>query len=159
MPEPLPPSFAPTYSPEFHAAVQSVRDADNLKILEIGYYIAGGMTAFFSCIFLIHFTMFLVLGLNPQFFTHANHNQSNQPPPPAFFLAGAGIIGLFILFGWTFGALQVYAGRCLRHRRSWLFIQIIAGIECAYLPWGTAIGVFTFIVLNRPSVRTLFGQS
>ena len=156
------PSTPPPFnavSPEVQAAVQAARDTDHLRILEFVYYIAGAMTALFSCILLIHFTMFLVFGLNPQMFAHSAHGQVNQPPPAAFFLCAAAIVGCIILLGWTFGAFQIYAGRCIRNRRQLLLVMIVAGLECVFVPWGTTLGVFTFLVLNRPTVRALFGQA
>ena len=38
----------------------------------------------------------------------------------------AGLIGLIILLGWTFGGLTIYAGRCLHKRTRRLFIFIMA---------------------------------
>ena len=35
---------------------------------------------------------------------------------------------------------------------------IVAGLECMMMPFGTVLGVFTIIVLLRPSVRQLFGE-
>ena len=34
--------------------------------------------------------------------------------------------------------------------------MIIAGINCLGIPLGTTLGVFTFIVLLRPSVQHVF---
>ena len=136
-------------------AIQAALDAENLRLLEITYYIAGGMTALFSCFFIFHFAMFLVFGLNPQIFTHGANHPAN-PPPAGIFLAVAAGIGLLIVAGWTFGALQIYAGRCLRRRRHRTFVFIIAAIETGFIPWGTAIGVWTIIVLQRPGVKALF---
>jgi hypothetical protein len=146
------PHLWPTRDP----VIQTAIDADNLRLLEIAFYIAGGMTALFSCFFLIHFCMFLVFGLNPQMFANSAHGQQVTPPPAGLFLGMAAVIGVVILLGWAFGALQIYAGRCLRQRRSWLFVMIISAIECIFIPWGTTIGVCSLILLNRPSVRPLF---
>ena len=33
----------------------------------------------------------------------------------------------------------------------------VAAISCTFTPLGTVLGVFTLIVLFRPSVKTLFG--
>jgi hypothetical protein len=147
---------ASPHPPEIQAAIQAARDTDHLRLLEIVFYIAGGMTALFSCVFLIHFTMFLVFGLSPQMFANSSHGQSGQPPPAGMFLAFASVIGVVILLGWTFGALQIYAGRCLRHRQHWMFVLVISALECVFIPWGTVIGVFALITLNRASVNTLF---
>ena len=65
MPEPLlNPGFPAVSSPR-DPVIQAALDGEHLRLLEIVFYIAGGVTALFSCFFLIHFTMFLVFGLNP----------------------------------------------------------------------------------------------
>jgi hypothetical protein len=37
-----------------------------------------------------------------------------------------------------------------------MFSLVIAGVNCASFPLGTLLGVFTFIVLLRASVRSLY---
>jgi hypothetical protein len=151
------PNLANPTSSEFETAVTAAVDRDRLKILEIAFYIAGGLTIFTVSFLLIHFTLFLVLGLNPHLFDHSTPGgRHDTPPPPGLFLGFAGLLGLIILLGWIFGAFQIYAGRCLRARRNYLLILVVAGVECIFIPWGTALGVFTILVLQRLSVRALF---
>lgn len=62
-----------------------------------------------------------------------------------------------VLGGWTLGGLTAYARRCIRKRKNYTFILVIAGINCAFvMPLGTVLGVFTFVVLTRPMVKPLF---
>ena len=86
--------------------------------------------------------------------------QPGTAPPPAFmgwfFIATA---GAFILIGWTYAICTVIAGRRLQRRRGYLFCMITAALNCANFPFGTALGVCTFIVLARPSVKRMFGPS
>jgi hypothetical protein len=42
---------------------------------------------------------------------------------------------------------------------SRLFSLIVAGFMCMFFPFGTALGVFTFIVLTRESVRRLYFET
>ncbi len=78
--------------------------------------------------------------------------------PPAFFgwifirIAG----GSMVTLGWTLAALVLAAGRMLARRRRYLFCLVVAGIECVFMPLGTVLGVFTIIVLVRPSVKAAF---
>jgi len=62
----------------------------------------------------------------------------------------------FIVGGWTLASLVFAAGRCLARRRRRMFCMVIAGIMCVFSPFGTILGVFTIVVLVRPSVRALF---
>jgi len=156
------PALPPTpLSPEIAAAVEAALTRDRLRLMEIGYYIAGVLTIVGVSFLLIHFTLFLCLGLNPHIFEHTTGSNGRQaaPPPPGLFLILAGAVGFIILFGWTFGALQIYAGRCIKHRCHRLLILIVAGVECIFIPWGTFLGVCTFLVLERPTAKTLFERS
>ncbi len=42
------------------------------------------------------------------------------------------------------------------HHRRRLFCLVVAGVECAFMPFGTVLGVFTIAVLMRESVKELF---
>ncbi|MGB8328938.1 MAG: hypothetical protein WCE62_02330 [Polyangiales bacterium] len=48
-------------------------------------------------------------------------------------------------------------GLALRQRRWWTFCYLTGWGECLMFPFGTILGVFTIIVLSRPSVKRLFG--
>ena len=54
--------------------------------------------------------------------------------------------------------LVLIAGRFLGRRTHHLYCLVMAGIECCFMPFGTILGVFTIVVLLRPSVKTLFEQ-
>ncbi len=54
-------------------------------------------------------------------------------------------------------ALSYLTGRFLSRRQHHTFCVVISALNCMYMPLGTALGVFTILVLQRPSVRTLFG--
>ena len=52
--------------------------------------------------------------------------------------------------------LNLVAGRSLTRKQNLTLIQILAGFSCLNVPYGTALGVLTFMVLGRPTVRALF---
>jgi hypothetical protein len=45
----------------------------------------------------------------------------------------------------------------IRNRRWWTFCYLTGWGECLMFPFGTVLGIFTIIVLSRPSVKLLFG--
>jgi hypothetical protein len=45
----------------------------------------------------------------------------------------------------------------IRQRRWWTFCYLTGWGECLMFPFGTILGIFTIIVLGRPSVKRLFG--
>ncbi len=157
----------PGTNPEAFAAVQSQQrnDAENLNALMLCHYILGGVTALFSCLFILHIVIGLTLIHNPNAFTPAPTPSVPIPAsvpaalgfPPAMGYMFVTMGTIAVLGGWTLGGLTAYAGRCMKARRSYLYILIVAGCNCAFsMPLGTILGVFTFIVMMRPTVKALF---
>jgi predicted Co/Zn/Cd cation transporter (cation efflux family) len=70
-----------------------------------------------------------------------------------FFVVFASI---FILVGWTFAVLVLVAGRLIARRKHDTFCFVAACVECLFMPFGTVLGVFTILVLNRQSVKGAF---
>jgi len=68
-----------------------------------------------------------------------------------FAIGAAFIIG----FG-VFATLKILAGFWIKRRTHHTACLVIAGLSCLRFPFGTVVGVFTFIVLARPSVSALF---
>jgi hypothetical protein len=66
-------------------------------------------------------------------------------------------MGAALLIGGLLGAaLNLVAGRSLTRKQNLTLIQILAGLSCLHVPYGTALGVLTFMVLGRPTVKALF---
>ena len=129
------------------------QDEEQLRLLSIFHYVVAGLAAFFACIPLIHVTVGLAILLHP----HAFDSQNNQAHPEKFIgLLFVVMGGMFILLGWAFAACVAYAGRCLSQRKNYTFCLVMAAIACMFVPFGTILGVFTIIVLVRPSVKPLF---
>src|SRR5438045_2124441 len=98
----FPPPTVPYASPYAPAMVS--RDVEHLRLLAIFHYIVGGIIAVFSSCGLIHFTMGLVMALNPNAFGPPAGSSGGGAPPPAFVgWLFAGFAGLFVLAGWTLG--------------------------------------------------------
>jgi hypothetical protein len=66
------------------------------------------------------------------------------------------LIALVILTGWLFSGLTIYAGRCVAKARAALFVKVMAGLNCLFIPYGTILGICTFVVLSRPEVHRVF---
>jgi len=45
----------------------------------------------------------------------------------------------------------------IRQRRWWTFCYLTGWGECLMFPFGTILGIFTIIVLSRPTVKRTFG--
>ncbi len=133
------------------------QDTEHLRLLSIFHYVVAGLGALFACFPVIHLVMGLVMVFSPSSFEpHRPHEAETLRVVGIVFIAVATLI---ILAGWTLAACVLAAGRCLARRRRYTFCVVIAAIQCLMVPFGTVLGVFTIIVLMRPSVKPLFDQS
>lgn len=126
------------------------KDLQHLKILSIFHYLVGGLIAVIASAFLFHFVVGVMMIVSPA-------SMGGSPPPPPllgwlFALGGGGAV----LCGWTIGIGMMLAGRFLSRRKHPLFCTVMAGIATLWQPFGTVLGVFTLLVLLRPSVKRLF---
>ena len=92
--------------------------------------------------------------VNPGMFNNGRTSPNN--PPAWLGLMFVILGGTIILLGWTMAVLSFLAARNLKRRRRHLFCLVVAGINCLWMPFGTVLGVFTIIVINRPAVKASF---
>ena len=135
------------------------QDLEHLRLLSIFHYILGGIMACIACIPLIHVAMGLLIIFSPAFFGGHGQNLSDNSPP--VFIGWFFVIlgGLFVFLGWVIAVLTVLAGRNLARQRCHTFCFVVACLLCVAMPFGTVLGVFTILVLNRNTVKTLFTNS
>jgi len=126
-------------------------DCEHLKLLSIFHYVVSGLAALFACFPIIYLVLGLMFILSPQTFGPAK-----QPPPAFLGWFFVIIASFFILAGWTFAILVLLTGRFIAQRKRYMFCVVMAGVECIFMPFGTVLGVFALLVLNRQSVKELF---
>ena len=154
LPPPLPPPSVDPGAlppPPLAYAVPSPDDG-HLRLLAIFHYIWGGLAAAASSVALIHVGLGIWMIANPNAF--ASPAQPGPPPFVGWMFLGIG--GAVVLLGWALGGLTIYSGRCIAGRQHHTFSLVMAGISCLSVPIGTALGVFTFVVLLRPTVRAQY---
>ena len=128
------------------------KDQEHLRLLSIFHYVVGGVSVVFACFPIIHLIVGIFFVVSPE---HLANKSGNGPPAFLgwFFIL---IASLFILFGLIYATCLFLSGRFLNKRKHYLFCLVVAGFNCLYIPLGTILGVFTIIVLMRPSVKKLF---
>ena len=132
------------------------QDEEHLRLLSLFHYIMAGITAVFSLFPLIHLAIGLLMIFGGDFFKQTG----NGNPPPAFIgWFFVFIACFFILIGETVATLIMLNGRFLAKRKHFTFCQVVAIVECIFMPFGTLLGVFTLIVLNRSSVKAMFAPA
>ena len=125
-------------------------DADHLQLLAIFHFVVAGLAVIGLGFIFLHYAFMQAILNNPEMWK----NQKGDGPPPAQFFA------IFKWFYFIFGAFlsaggigNLLSGLFIRKKKGRIFSLIMAGINCVQFPFGTALGVFTFIVLTRDSVR------
>jgi hypothetical protein len=129
---------------------QSIVDSEHLKMLAIGNWVMGGLMALYGLLMGAYFafigTIFFAI---PQ----------GSDGPPAFFpwiFIGAAVFAILVVG--VFATLVILSGFWIRKRRHRVFSMVLAGFLCLSIPFGTMLGVATFLVLGRASVAALYGQ-
>jgi hypothetical protein len=128
-------------------------DLQHLKLLSIFHYIVAGMMGLIGCFPIIH----LVLGI--ALLSGAIPNKGNSPVPDS------AIGGIFVAFAsamivtfWSLAVCLLLAASYLREHRRYMFCLVTAAVACMFMPFGTVLGVFTIVVLMRPTVKQLFTE-
>jgi hypothetical protein len=126
-------------------------DLQYLKLLSIFHYVVGGLAALFSFIPVMYVAIGILAVCIPGSF------EGEGEAMPLFIGWIFIIIGVvLIVIGWAFSACIIIAGRSLARRVHYLFCMVMAAIERIFMPFGTVLGVFTIVVLVRPSVKEMF---
>lgn len=130
--------------------MENKQDVEHLNLLSTFHYVVAGLAAFFGSIPIIH----LIVGI---LMVSGAFGHGSDPGFPKIFGIMFIIFPLIMIaFGWTLAILFFMAARALKARRRYQFCQIVAGIGCIQIPFGTILGIFTLIVLMRPSVKAMF---
>jgi hypothetical protein len=126
-------------------------DKQHLNTLSIFYFVLAGLVAFGS-IFTLLWLALMAIGF-------ANAKNSANGPPPEAGLICLGFLGVLLAFQWFWAYMLYKCGSALREYRSRTFAFTIAILACVIngVP-GMILGIFTIIVLNRPSVQALFAE-
>ncbi len=127
------------------------KDQDYLNLLSIFHYIVGGIAVLFSFLPLIHIILGTLFLFIPERFSDLGH------PLPCFLGWIFIIVGVgCMLVGLTFAVCMILTGRYLARHKHYIFCLVIASLNCLFMPFGTILGVFTIVVLTRPSIKALF---
>jgi len=133
-------------------AQQQLLDHEHLRLLRIGYFVLGGTAAFTGLFGLLYAGMGLFVSS-----AFRSASTTSRQGPPEFILWMFAVIGAFIaLSAGGYAALAFLTARNLQRRQSRTLCLVTAGFSCVYIPFGTVLGIFTFSVLGRPTVISLF---
>jgi hypothetical protein len=128
-------------------------DQQQLHLLGIFWYVFGALAGLCSCLPLVH------VGMGIAMLTGNFPHRPDQPFPEKAF-GGLIIVfaSAFILLGWAFSACMIVTARFLHRHKHYTFCLVLAALLCMQAPFGTVLGVFTILVLARPSVQEIFAR-
>ncbi|HTL52604.1 MAG TPA: hypothetical protein VL860_08535, partial [Planctomycetota bacterium] len=127
---------------------QLKQDADHLKILMIIWYVIAGLQLLIG----ICAGAYIAL-IGAAVGATASQNGGGAPAGAVAICIGVGYFVILL----TFAFLSFMVARSLAARKRHMFCLVIAGISCLSIPIGTILGIFTIIVLLRPTVKKAFG--
>jgi uncharacterized membrane protein YedE/YeeE len=151
-----PPGYYPApahYPPPYGAGALSAEDESQLNLLAVFYFIYAGLVALVGLFFGIYIVLGIALATDPTV------SSGSGPPPAAIGGIFAAIGAIAMLLMWGKAALLVWSAISLRARRRWVVSFVVACITALNIPIGTALGIFTLVVLNRPSVKARYQES
>ncbi len=126
-------------------------DLQQLNLLAIFHYVVAGICALMGCVPFVH------LGIGIAALSGALPHKPDEQFPEALFGALFAVFGaVAILAAWSLAFCMFLTGRRLNQHRQYTFCLVVAAVECLLMPFGTVLGVFTIVVLQRPSVKRLF---
>ena len=157
-------------SQQTHSSSPSGSDASHLQILAICHYILAGMTAIGGVMTTLWiFIMKKIILDNDGSFGATQTPQQQQAMNQFRKLIDEGfggqqafenMVALMIIMVAVVLALHVFVtflvGYCIQIRKQWLAIIIFEAMNLLSFPFGTALSVFTMVVLFKPQVKALF---
>lgn len=128
----------------------NAQDAQHLQLLSIFHYVVAGLAALFSLLPVFH----VVLGV--MIASQAARGAPDEAIGAVIGWMFAAFACAIVLAGLAYAVTLALAGRYLAQRRRYTFCMVMAAISCIFVPVGTVLGVFTLLVLLRPSVLEAF---
>ena len=149
-----PPKLPGTLPPLPPANAREILDNEHIKLLAIFHYVFGGFAALGLLVMLeeIVFMSAIFSGAIP-----TNSPKGRSGPPPEVFMAFFG--GMLLIMSAIFIAgivCNILSANFMRKRKHRKFSFAVACVNCLQIPFGTALGVFTLVVLSRASVKAQY---
>lgn len=130
--------------------------AHDLRLLSIGYYIQGGISAFYTLLMLGYSAFASAVFAN---ILKTAGESGQQEIPPALVSIISLLLAMMLGIACAYTACLFLAAYWLRHSRNMLFLQVLAALNCLAIPYGTVLGIFTFMVLQRPTAKQIFRKT
>ncbi len=128
---------------------------EHIRLLSIFYFVFGGLSLFVSLILLVYMAVLGAIFTNPAVRDSIESSGTDMEVPIT--IVGSIFTGVIILVT-AIGILQIIAGFKLRKKTHRIFSLVMGIIALPSFPLGTALGVFTIVVLTRDSVIEMYNK-
>ncbi len=136
---------------------QKIIDNEHLRLLSFFHYISGAFTIAFSSMFIFHLIFFGYMTSNPELFQNAEvDNAIEAINIMRIFVA---VFGTFVILGLSYGVCEIVSGVFIKQRKYRLFSMIVAIPRIILIPYGTILSMFTFILLDRDSIKSQYMEN
>ena len=145
---PPPQGWGYAMSPE----MQAQQDGRNLDLLAIFHFVYAGLLGFGG----LFFGLYIVFGVVMATSVAAGGGSTGDAAAVGSIFAVIGFVALALF--WTKAAFLVWSGISMKKRRRHTLSFVMACLSCINVPLGTTLGVFTLVVLSKPSVKWLYDR-
>ncbi|MFM2199733.1 MAG: hypothetical protein RLZZ505_3165 [Verrucomicrobiota bacterium] len=139
-------------------------DESHLHLLSVFHFVMGGLYTLGIGFVALHFLMMRIFMTMPHS-APVTVPAGGSPTPPSAAMPPE-IMTIMIVF-YVLAAVMIaslataniLAGFWLRKRVRHSLTFVVAAINCAFFPFGTVLGVFTIIVLQRATVKMTYAAN
>jgi heme/copper-type cytochrome/quinol oxidase subunit 2 len=128
-----------------------IANGEQLNLLSIFNFVMGGLNILGAFIMMAYTALF---GFISNRLPH--HGGEEAEVVFTIFTSVFGILAFFLL---TVGVLLIISGFKLRKRTNRMFSLVMGVLTLPSFPFGTALGVFSIIVLSKPGVKEIYQKT
>jgi membrane-associated HD superfamily phosphohydrolase len=136
---------------------QQIIDEEQLRLLSFFHYVSGAVTITFSSMFIFHLIFFGYMASNPELFS--NDDAKNAKEAMQIMQILLAVFGTFVILGISYGICEIVSGVFIKQKKYRIFSMIVAIPRIILIPYGTILSMFTFILLDRDSVKSLYEKT
>ncbi len=146
----------PPQMPQIDPAVTRSKDAGDLNLLSILHYVWTGLLGCTTFGMVGYFVLIAAFIGNAPPGPHASPHAVHDQEVAATITVVVGVV--MALFMIPLVVLHLLAAAGLKKRTRYMLAFVMSCFTCLSFPLGTALGVWSILVLQRPSVKALFGR-
>jgi len=128
---------------------------EHIRLLSVFYFVFGGLSLFVAFVLTIYLVVLGAIFTNSTVRESIESSGTNMETPLNIVAA---IFIFAIVLVVTIGILQIVAGFKLRKKTHRIFTIVMGVLALPSFPLGTALGVFTIVVLTRPAVIDMYNK-